>query len=250
MSKSILNQTITKSDRLKQLKERERGYFDLEFIRAMPPEVRNQCIDLLDQSQSQVRQDLFALAQLNFKRNGFFLEFGATDGLAHNNSFLMECQFGWNGILSEPARGWHDALKSRRKCIIDTRCVWKLTGESIQFTEAPRGENSSISAFSNSKRKLRGQNYSVESVSLNDLLDQHNAPDILDYVSIDTEGSEFEILNAFDFKSRAFRVLNVEHNFAPQREDLFRLLTSHGYKRVLEPVSRFDDWYIRPDLLD
>lgn len=249
MSRSILNQTITRSDRLKQLKSRERGYFDMEFIRALPPETRNRCIELLDVSQGQVRQDLFALSQLDFKHNGFFLEFGATDGVQHNNTYLMETQFGWQGILSEPARGWHTSLNSNRNCIIDTRCVWKVSGETIQFTEAPRGANSSISAFTSSKRKLRGVNYPVETVSLNDLLDHHNAPDIIDYVSVDTEGSEFEILNAFDFNNRSFRVLNVEHNFAPQRDDLFKLLTSHGYKRVLESVSRFDDWYIQPDLL-
>lgn len=249
MSRSFFNQTITKNDRLMLLKQRERGYFDLEFLKAMPAEARNQCFDLLDQSQGQLRQDLFALVQLNFKKNGFFLEFGATDGVQHNNSHLMESQFGWQGILSEPARGWHQDLKSNRKCVIDTRCVWKASGETIQFTEAPRGANSSISAFTSSKRKIRGRNYSVETVSLNDLLEKHEAPKIIDYASIDTEGSEFEILNAFDFKARSFRVLNVEHNFAPQREDLFKLLTSHGYKRVLEPISRFDDWYIQPDLL-
>jgi len=68
----LSNTTLTRKDRLKTLKERERGYFDLEFIKAMDPDKRNRCIDLLDVSRSQLRQDLFALAHLDFKRVAIF----------------------------------------------------------------------------------------------------------------------------------------------------------------------------------
>ena len=245
MANALTNATITRKDRLAELKIRERGYFDLEFIKAMNPDQRNRCLDLLDKSRSQLRQDLFALARVDFQTGGFFLEFGATDGVELNNTWLMEKEFGWTGILAEPARGWHDDLKATRGCTIDTRCVWKTSGDKLQFTEAPRGENSAISSFVKPSRKLRGQSYTVETISLNDLLDQHAAPKVIDYASIDTEGSEFDILNAFDFDRHSFRVMSVEHNFAPQREDIFKLLTSHGYARVLENVSRFDDWYVK-----
>lgn len=246
MSHKLSNTTLTRKDRLHELKERERGYFDLQFIRAMDEKDRSRCIDLLDQSRSQLRQDLFALACNNFKKDGFFLEFGATDGVELNNSWLLENVFGWRGILAEPARGWHADLKKNRSCTIDTRCVWKESGTQLQFTEAPRGENSGISTFVKSTRKLRGQNYKVETISLTDLLSEHNAPAHIDYASIDTEGSEFDILNAFDFDRWSFGLLTIEHNHAPQRTDIHNLLTAKGYKRVLEDVSRFDDWYV-PD---
>jgi hypothetical protein len=54
-------------------------------------------------SQSQYKQDIFVLTQLGFKRNGYFAEFGATNGLELSNSYLLERQFGWSGILAEPA---------------------------------------------------------------------------------------------------------------------------------------------------
>lgn len=244
MSNPFSNTTITRKDRLNQLKAREPGYFDLQFIKAMAPEQRNRCIDLLDSSRSQLRQDLFVLAHSDFKSGGYFVEFGATDGVDLNNSYLLEAEFGWSGILAEPARGWYEALCANRKAVIDTRCVWRSSGETLEFTEAPRGENSAISSFVKPSRRLRGQRYTVETVSLNDLLDQHGAPRDIDYMSVDTEGSEFEILNAFDFRRWTPRLMTIEHNFAPQRDDIFRLLTSKGYRRVLEPVSRFDDWYI------
>ena len=245
MANFLKTHTITRRNRLHELRARERGYYDLEFIKAMDPDKRNTCLDALPNSRSQLRQDVFALAQLDFKRGGFFIEFGATDGIELNNTYLMETEYDWQGILAEPARGWHDNLKQNRKATIDTRCVWKSSGDTLEFTQAPRGENSGISSFVSTSRKLRGTSYDVETISLNDLLDQHKAPAIIDYASIDTEGSEFDILNALDFDRWSFRVMTIEHNYAPQRADIQRLLASHGYSRVHEEVSRFDDWYIK-----
>ncbi len=176
MANIFSNATITRKDRLRDLKAREPAFFDLNFIKAMDPAHRNRCIDLLDTSKSQLRQDLFALAQLDFKEGGFFLEFGATDGVELNNTWLMETAFGWSGILAEPARGWHSDLRANRQCTIDERCVWKASGETLQFTEAPRGENSAISSFMKNSRKVRGTTYDVTTISLNDLLDERDAP--------------------------------------------------------------------------
>ncbi|WP_339766981.1 FkbM family methyltransferase [uncultured Pseudosulfitobacter sp.] len=201
----------------------------------------------MDHSKSQLRQDLFALARLDFKKNGFFVEFGATNGVDLNNTWLMETAFGWSGILAEPARNWQAELTANRACAIEKRCVWRASGETLQFTEAPRGENSAISTFVSKSRKLRGTSYDVTTISLNDLLAEHGAPEVIDYLSVDTEGSEFDILNALDFDRWSFRILTVEHNFAPQREDIHALLTSKGYARVLEDVSRFDDWYVNAE---
>ena len=68
---------------------------------------------------------------------------------------------------------------------------------------------------------------------------------MVDYISIDTEGSEYDILSAVDFDRWSFRVMTVEHNHEPQREQVFDLLTSKGYTRVCQDVSRFDDWYVK-----
>lgn len=247
MAMSLMNTTVTRKDRLSLLKSREQGYFDLEFVKAMPPEHRSRCIDLLAASKSQLRQDIFALVATGFRREGFFIEFGATDGVSLNNSLMLEQEFGWTGILAEPARNWHADLKRNRSCTIDTRCVWRTTGETLNFTEAPRGENSAITGYVSWKRRARGTSYDVTTVSLNDLLAEHKAPAVIDYASIDTEGSEFEILHAVDWARWSFKVLTVEHNYAPQREQIHGLLTSKGYRRVHEAVSRFDDWYVGPD---
>ena len=99
-------------------------------------------------------------------------------------------------------------------------------------------------------RRAKGATYSVETVSLNDLLKSHNAPREIDYLSIDTEGSELEIVQAFDFTDYDIKIMTVEHNFVePNRQEVFRLLTSKGFMRLFEAMSKFDDWYVKRSLL-
>ena len=73
-----------------------------------------------------------------------------------------------------------------------------------------------------------------------DLLRENDAPFEIYHLSIDTEGSEFEILSRLDFSAYRVRVITVEHNFTPVRERLRKLLESHGYVRKLEVASHVD----------
>jgi hypothetical protein len=77
------------------------------------------------------------------------------------------------------------------------------------------------------------------------LLIEHNAPKFVEFLSIDTEGSEFEILKNFDFQSYRFGAICVEHNFADTREKIKKLLLANGYLQVHPDLSDFDDWYIQ-----
>lgn len=225
---------------------------DLLLLSKQTPELAHQALQVLPNSRSQLRQDIFVLCELGFKRDGFFVEFGATNGVDLSNSYLLETEFNWSGILAEPARSWHADLKSNRTAEIETRCVWRASGERLTFNEVPRNkELSTIDEFSGSdghaKRRAKGMRYEVETVSLNDLLDAHNAPKVIDYLSIDTEGSEYEILSNLDFGNRQFRVITCEHNYTPEREKINALLTANGYLRKFEDVSHFDDWYVWPN---
>jgi FkbM family methyltransferase len=199
-------------------------------------------------SKSQLGQDLLALIGSGAKRNGFFVEFGAADGVALSNSYLLEKEFGWNGILCEPSRSWHDDLKGNRSCIIDTRCVYSKTGEQIGFSENYIGELSSITEFTGDghhgilDRTITS--YQVETISLLDLLRSHNAPKHVEFLSVDTEGSEFEILNAFDFSQYSFGAICVEHNYLGNRPKVKTLLEANGYRQVYPELSEFDDWFV------
>ncbi len=219
---------------------KSRDYADFDLLLQLNRE-------LLQQSHSQIRQDIFVLHQLNFKRGGFFVEFGATNGVDLSNTYLLEKEYGWSGILAEPAQCWHADLQKNRKAAIETRCVWTDSHSVLNFNEADEAELSTISAFNavdgRGNIRARGKSYDVPTISLNDLLEKHHAPAVIDYLSIDTEGSEYDILSRLDFQRYAFRTITCEHNFTPKREQIFALLTQHGYTRVHEQVSQFDDWY-------
>jgi len=199
-------------------------------------------------SRSQLLQEFFVLSQLSFKRNGFFVEFGANDGLRSSNTLLLERDLGWQGILAEPAKTCHAALhRNRPGCSIDTACVWSHTGHTVEFFECDDSVVSTVDQFRNTQqdpRQLKGHTYPVDTISLVDLLDKHSAPSVIDYLSMDTEGTEFEILSAFDWSQYQFQVITVEHNRTPMREQLFNLLSSQGYHRMATAHSHIDDWYV------
>lgn len=222
---------------------------DLNFLCMINSRKISRLIPLLRESKSQLRQDLFVISELNFKRNGYFVEFGACDGVKFSNSWILENIFLWTGILVEPAKVWQNSIRlNRPKSIIDTRCVWKNSKSKLLFNEVNTPELSSIDLFSNldihGPSRKNGRLYEVGTVSLQDLLDQYNAPKEIDYLSIDTEGSEFEILKVFNFKKYKFKIITVEHNNTTQRPLIHKLLTDNGYRRKFTDVIRGEDWYL------
>src|SRR4051812_33635911 len=83
------------------------------------------CMANLQKSRSQILQDLFVIYQTQGASNGFFVEFGATNGIDLSNTWLLETRLGWQGILAEPALCWHASLEQNRQCAVDKRCVWR-----------------------------------------------------------------------------------------------------------------------------
>ena len=160
------------------------------------------------ESKSQLKQDLFVLSELGFKRNGYFVEFGATNGVDLSNRYLLEKKFGWLGIVAEPLKSKYVELIRNRSCHIEDKCVWKSSGESIKFLEANDQYLSTIIEYRDKdlhhESRKNGQISYVETISLTDLLEKYNAPRLIDYLSIDTEGSEFEILSNFNFEKYDF----------------------------------------------
>jgi hypothetical protein len=91
--------------------------------------------------------------------------------------------------------------------------------------------------------------YNVETISLNDLLLHHKAPRNIGYLSIDTEGGEFEILKCFDFSKYRIEIISIEHNNDLMKRDLiYTLLTQKGYERKYKDAFGPDDIYLLNDL--
>jgi FkbM family methyltransferase len=229
---------------LEQVRQKIKQEEHLKYLHLLTHHSDNPALlNALANSNSQIAQDVHAWVISGFRAGGYFVEFGAAGGIEGSNTYLLEKNFGWKGIVAEPARVWHTTLKANRRCNVDTRCVWRQSGELLTFEELPGGYLSGVQQTK--ADPIAGSNvetYPVETISLFDLLKHYDAPKQIDYLSIDTEGSEFEILETFPFDTYSFNFITVEHNRTPIRKDIERLLMAHKYQRLPIPWG-FEDWY-------
>lgn len=199
-------------------------------------------------SPSQLGQDLYVLEKTNYKRNGFFVEFGATDGVILSNTYLLEKEFEWEGICAEPNPKFLQRLRQNRNCIVTDACITGKTGEKINFILAD--EYGGIDGFSTKGlHKSKVENYKqanevveLKGVSLNDFLLANNAPRKIEYISIDTEGNEYSILKNFPFDDWDVFAFSVEHNHGEDKQKIRNLMEDHGYD--MYPLE-WDDMYFK-----
>ncbi len=211
-------------------------------------ELLHLAVSQLEDSRGQFFQDVAALYFSGQKRNGFFVEVGTGDGETHSNTFMLEKQFDWRGILFEPDRRFHAGIRQLRNAVLETRPVYSSDDRTLQFLEVSRaGELSTLADFKREDGRYRtGTAHAVETVTLTTALRLHNAPTDIDYVSIDTEGSELEVLKGFDLDAYNVKFLTIEHNFAPDKKKaLADYLRPYGYREVFSEFSYLDIWLLK-----
>lgn len=210
---------------------------------------------------SQLYQDMFAEFILNNEIKKTFLEFGATNGLEYSNTLSLEKYFNWTGVLSEPDPQWHkDLKKNRPNATLIYDCVWTKSNEKLKFLSSSEGVYSTIEKFKfndkfsmpgNSKKRLENTNIlTVNSISLNDLIKNNFNNQPPSYISIDTEGSEYEILLSLDFKKYSPKVFTVEHNCTIFEKKIDELMELNGFIRVFKNLTFFDAWYVSEEIID
>jgi len=253
LAQKLISKLVTDCSDVKSL-DRFLTDWDSGVPNALPNVVRS--VIAQGKSYAQLNQDIIVLLYTGFKKGGYFVEFGATNGVELSNTYLLEKEYNWDGILAEPAKAWHEELAENRNVNIDFSCVWTKSDEVLSFdmVDGSGAVYSTISSFrdndSNGGIRENRTTYDVDTISLNDLLKKHNAPKKIDYLSIDTEGSEFDILNNFDFGAYDVSIITCEHNGTEYRKKIFELLTRHGFVRKFTEYSKFDDWYFHQSLFD
>jgi FkbM family methyltransferase len=220
--------------------------FVVEMTKVAPPHPNFNFVDCMQCSKSQLGQDV--IAAWLFGNSGFFVEFGAADGKYLSNSYALE-KIGWHGVLAEPNKHFHSLLAQNRPVTpLEKNCVWSASGDTLEFVETFVGELATVKEFVSSDEHDRSdaKTYLVNTIAFEDFLSRYNAPETIHYLSIDTEGSEFTILQSLDWSCRRFGFISVEHNYTPNREKIADLLSAQGYRRFGEVFSLFDDWYFHP----
>jgi hypothetical protein len=200
---------------------------------------------------SQHRQDQYVLAVLGRVRPGFFLDSGASDGVRCSNTELLEKRYGWTGICVEPNPLFFRQLTQSRDCRCVNCCLYDVDGV-VPFVRAgtisgvPDDYASELLPHVRTALGLSdGAALPIEQVACRtpaSVLKECGAPRVIDYWSLDTEGSELTILRVFPFQEYLVRMLTVEHNWGPDRAAIRDLLARNGFVWVAELVC--DDVYV------
>ena len=201
-------------------------------------------------SAAQLLQDIWVLYQTDFRASGFFVDVGASDGIGWSNTLLLERAFAWRGILIEPNPIHRETLPRNRRSQVHFGCIGPRTGDVVDFWSAAEPELSAIATYAEGDDHAGARQahvaHAMTTISLNDALKQCDAPREIDYISLDTEGSELDILSTFDFAGYRVRLWTIEHNHTANEAKIDRLMAAHGYVRKCPDWSRFDAWYVRP----
>lgn len=204
-------------------------------------------------SQSEIDQEFMAFVLIG--KGGYFVEFGACNGIIGSNTYFLEKYQGWQGVLAEPIPEWFDEIKKNRSSKAFPYAVHPINGEKLDFIEPDQRGLSSLSGYEHADRhgdqrmSGGGKTYQVETITLQQLLIEANAPKQIDFLSIDTEGSEFDILFKFPFEEYIFKFITVEHNNSENREKLRILMNSKGYFEILTEFSGGDWWFVPENIL-
>ena len=220
----------------------------------------------MNNSKSQIQQDLILDQQIfKGKSNGVFVEVGALDGFGASNTWFFEMERNWSGLLIEPnpvefnKRNQHPRPNS-----IFENCAISDVEMDINFLsiEGPCNVLSGIMEFYNSQhlerinRELemysnhpeghelysRKEQIPMKAVRLESLFSKHNITKI-DFISIDVEGAELQVLNSINFDKVDINVFMIENNYGLEKETEF--LSSKGYK--LLGNIQWDSVFIKND---
>ncbi|GAA0553859.1 FkbM family methyltransferase [Chitinophaga japonensis] len=204
--------------------------------------------------ESQLGQDCFVDTLLHNKRNGVFVEIGVGDGKRLSNTFFFEKHRDWNGVLCEPSKCFHQAISTNRNAVLIPQAVFKVSGAKLDFVEVKGEEElSTIRQYIAIDRHSREHyiEYPVSTISFNDLCAEYVPAGKIDYVSIDTEGSEYEIISAIDFNRVDISIISIEHNYNLEKLSRIRsVLLKHSYIEIDNEVFSWDVFFVKKAILE
>ncbi len=187
----------------------------------------------------QFKQDEFVYN--NFfknKKNGFYVDIGAHDGISGSNTYFFE-NFGWDGICVEPTPYVCDKLQKNRNCKILNIAITDKNGISefmslSGYTQMLSGlvENYDPKHLQRIDNEMGikyegklGKKEIIKTVTKTFM--ELETPKVIDFISLDVEGSEYNVLKGIDFNEKLIKVITVENNYHDGRID--NILKNNGF---------------------
>lgn len=211
-----------------------------------------------ENSYSQCKQDII-LNEKYFKNaeNGFFLDIGANHPTRFSNTYLYESKYNWKGICIEPQEDMYKLLVEQRpNSIVINDGVYSEKTE-LEFCKTITGLSGLVNTYEkkhlhriereSNAANITNQYYKINVDTIENILEKYNITTV-DYVSLDTEGSELEILQGCNFDKCHFNIIDVEFNY-PNTIKAFKideLLKNKGFKHDMN--INHDRIYINNEL--
>ena len=228
--------------------------------------------------QSQMGQDMF-LNRWFFKDRvpGFFVDVGAYDGVSGSNTFYFEKRLGWKGVAFEPNPSAFEVLRATRSCRLIQGCAYHRDGQvpflALSEREQRNGANSRLpqsmlstifdsthggsmlSGIPEHMDQLQWIEWIRKPMKLNqtratapchriDTVLDDSAVKIVDYLSIDVEGAEVEVLRGIDFGRVQVNIIGVEHTHT--FSEVYDLLITSGFE--YQGLLFFDEIFVNKRL--
>ena len=187
--------------------------------------------------QSQYDQDFLAYIFFNGKKNGFYIDIGAYDGIALSNTFIFE-KLGWKGFCVEASPKNFSELQKNRKCDLYNYAICnknigkaKFLTSNISVLDVLDIHNT-VEHKERIKRESDNMEYvEVNTITFDDLMKNYPNINNIDFLSLDIEGGELDVLKTIDFQKYNFNLLTIENN--EPKDTLIDFMKEKGYKALL-----------------
>ena len=169
----------------------------------------------------------YKLDQIIQKQKGFFIELGANDGLTQSNTAYFEFYRGWKGLLIEPSvEKYKQCIANRQNSIVQN---YACVDNNYQLDHILGDFDGGLMSSVNGSRLNSGNLVSVPTTTLEKLLDQYTNPgQVIDLLSLDTEGYELPILKGLNLDKYRPRYMIIEI-YTKDFNEIVTFLLSHNY---------------------
>lgn len=165
-------------------------------------------------SYSQAGEDLILDFLLNEKRNGFYVDVGAHHPFKLSNTYFFYKKRGWRGINIEPSENNFKLFKLARKNDTNLNIGIGNTEDKRQFFVFKESTLSTFSSENAEKYQKMGHvlvdKIPLTILPLSHVLEKYCGSKEIDFITVDTEGYDLEVLKSNNWKRFRPRFIIVE----------------------------------------